>query len=163
MSISDTPLAMVSLTASLLRSAVWRDTVGSTAVAIDTPNNPIGRYINRNAYCSHETAPVSVPVASSVLTNTLTCVAARPTVPGPINVSMRRSPGSCQSISKRYRNPSLCSVGHCSASCATPPSSVPIAIATIGSRPNAGMNGTSTNAQMIVRTLNVAGDSAGMK
>ena len=49
--------------------------------------------------------PVSVQVASSVLTNTLTCVAARPTVPVPSNVRMRRSPGSRQSISRRYRNP----------------------------------------------------------
>ena len=38
-----------------------------------------------------------------------------------------------------------------------------MAIATIGSRPSAGMTGTSVNAQMIVTTLNIAGDSAGMK
>ena len=34
--------------------------------------------------CSHDTAPVPWPVASSVLTNRFTCVAASPIVPGPI-------------------------------------------------------------------------------
>ena len=48
------------------------------AVAIETPNRPIGRYINRNAKSSHDTAPVPSPVASMVLTNTLICVAAMP-------------------------------------------------------------------------------------
>ena len=38
-----------------------------------------------------------------------------------------------------------------------------MAIAAIGCRPSAGMNGTSVNAQMIVITLNIAGESAGMK
>ena len=58
-SISDTPLATVSRTASSLRSVACRDTTGNTAVAMETPNKPIGSDINRNAYCSHETAPVS--------------------------------------------------------------------------------------------------------
>ena len=34
---------------------------------IETPNRPIGRYIRRNAYVSHDTAPVPWLVAISVL------------------------------------------------------------------------------------------------
>ena len=29
--------------------AAWRETTGSVAVAMDTPNSPIGRYMTRNA------------------------------------------------------------------------------------------------------------------
>ena len=68
-----------------------REIAGVAAVAIETPNSPIGRYINRNAKSSHDTAPVPSPVASSVLTKTLICVAAMPIVPGPI--SSRRGAG----------------------------------------------------------------------
>ena len=63
-------------------SAASRETAGSTAVAMETPKRPIGRYIRRNAYVSHDTAPVPWLVASSVLTKRFTCVAASPIVPG---------------------------------------------------------------------------------
>ncbi len=49
------------------------------------------------------------------------------------------------------------------ATCATPPSSVPIAIPAIGGRPTSGMSGTTANAQKMVATLNIAGESDGMK
>ena len=65
-------------------SATIREMAGVAAVAIETPNKPIGRYISRNAKSSHDTAPVPSPVASTVFTNTLICVAAMPMVPGPI-------------------------------------------------------------------------------
>ena len=39
-------------------TAAKRDTAGSAAVAMDTPNSPMGRYINLNANDNHETAPV---------------------------------------------------------------------------------------------------------
>ena len=55
-----------------------REIAGVAAVAIETPNKPIGRYISRNAKSSHDTAPVPSPVASTVFTNTLICVAAMP-------------------------------------------------------------------------------------
>ena len=130
---------------------------------METPKSPIGRYISRKAYDSHETAPVPWLVASSVLTKRLTCVAASPMVPGPISRSTRRSPGSRKSRTKRYRNPSRHSGGHCTSTWSAPPSSAAIAIAMMGARPTDGISGTRTNAQTIVAMLNIAGASAGTK
>ncbi len=112
---------------------------------------------------SHETAPVPSRVASTVLTNTFTCVAASPIVPGPISMSMRRSPSWRQSSSGAYEKPSRRSSGHCSAICATPPSSAPTAIAVMGGSPSRGITGTSSSAERIVAMLNIAGASAGTK
>ena len=44
-----------------------------------------------------------------------------------------------------------------------PPSTTPNAIAMIGSTPARGISGTSTTAHRMTLTLNIAGDSAGMK
>ena len=52
---------------------------------------------------SHDTAPVPWLVASSVLTNMLTCVAAMPMVPGPISITTSRSPRS-RRIEDRLRS-----------------------------------------------------------
>ena len=78
-------------------SATIREMAGVAAVAIETPNKPIGRYISRKAKPSHDTAPVPSPVASTVFTNTLICVAAMPMVPGPIKRSTRCRPSSRKS------------------------------------------------------------------
>ena len=48
-SISDSPSATVVRIAADSLAATCRDTAGMIAVAIDTPNRPIGRYIRRNA------------------------------------------------------------------------------------------------------------------
>ena len=76
---------------------------------------------------------------------------------------MSRKRGSLKPNCGRNRNPSLASAGHCSATCATPPSSVPMARPTIWCQPRAGMNGTITNALAMQATLNAAGASAGRK
>ena len=55
------------------------------------------------------------------------------------------------------------SAGHWIAIWPRPPSSVPIAIAMIGGKPRASITGTSATAHRIVATLNIAGDSDGMK
>jgi hypothetical protein len=101
-SINPRPSDSVRFTDASSWEAICRDTAGSTAVAIDTPKRPIGRYISRKAYSSEATAPVPSPVASVVFTNRFTWVAASPIVPGPIKTRIRRSPGSRQSITGRY-------------------------------------------------------------
>ncbi len=83
------------------RSATMREIAGVAAVAIETPNKPIGRYIRRNAKSRYDTAPVPSPVASTVLTNTLICVAAMPMVPGPISSNTLCSPSSLKSRTGR--------------------------------------------------------------
>ena len=37
-------------------TAACTDTAGSDAVAIETPNRPMGKYIGRNAWVNHDTA-----------------------------------------------------------------------------------------------------------
>ena len=48
-SIMRRPADTVSRTSATIARAACRDSVGSAAVAIDTPNRPIGRYMSRNA------------------------------------------------------------------------------------------------------------------
>ena len=49
MSISRSALDTDRRMAGMSSTAAWRATSGSDAVAIDTPNMPIGRYMSRNA------------------------------------------------------------------------------------------------------------------
>src|SRR5213593_3579549 len=83
-----------------------REREGRDTVASATPKRPMGTNRIRNAYASHDTAPVPKVEASQELMTTLICVAERPIAAGAISVPMRLTPGCERDGGQAGRNPS---------------------------------------------------------
>jgi hypothetical protein len=85
-------------------------------------------------------------------------------VPGPISSSTRCSPSSFNIENGLIPKPFFAQGRPLGvASCPTPPTSVAIATIVIGCKPIESANGISVSDITITATLNIAGDSAGMK
>jgi len=80
--------ARVLRNASVSPRAACALTAGNMAVAIATPNTPMGNCMSRNAQFSQATAPSPKNDANQVFTNTLIWTAATATTDGPSRPSM---------------------------------------------------------------------------